>query len=62
MQRANAVQMRKALMAVEVLKKAGILFVPVPIIDEEDFKLAIAEVDKRFEMMIAEAEKEEGEK
>jgi len=42
MQRANAVQMRKALMAVEVLKKAGILFVPVPIIDEEDFKLAIA--------------------
>jgi len=54
------VQMRKALMAVEVMKKAGILFVPVPIIDEEDFKLAIAEVDNRFEMMIAEAEKEEG--
>jgi hypothetical protein len=35
---ATPVQMRKILEIVDELKKAGILFVPIPVIDEDEFK------------------------
>ncbi len=36
MNRATPVQMRKALEAVDQLRKAGVLFVPIPVINEDD--------------------------
>ena len=49
MERATPVQMRKSLEVVEVFKKAGLRFVPIPVIDEADFLAQTAELNKRLE-------------
>jgi hypothetical protein len=44
MNRATAPEIRKSLEIVESLKQAGIRFVPIPVLDEEDFKKLISEL------------------
>jgi len=57
MNRANPVDMRKALETVQALKDAGILFVPIPITNEAQheqlkmmFNNALAEIEKQCEV------------
>lgn len=57
MNRASPVDMRKALETVQALKDAGILFVPVPIMNEAQheqlkmlFNNALAEIEKQCEV------------
>jgi hypothetical protein len=57
MNRAKPVDMRKALETVQALKDAGILFVPVPIMNEAQheqlkvmFNNALAEIGKQCEV------------
>ena len=57
MNRANPVDMRKALETVQALKAAGILFVPIPIMNEAQheqlkmmFNNALAEIEKQCEV------------
>ena len=57
MNRANPVDMRKALETVQALKDAGILFVPIPIMNEAQheqlkmmFNNALAEIEKQCEV------------
>lgn len=54
MNRASPVDMRKALETVQALKDAGILFVPIPIMNEAQheqlkvmFNAALAEIEKQ---------------
>lgn len=54
--RANPVEMRKALQAVDTLKMAGLLFVPMPVLNEEDGMKLLAEMMQRLETAIQEAE------
>jgi hypothetical protein len=56
MQRADSAQIRKALEAVDLLVKAGVLFVPIPILDDRDHALVVDEMNKRFEIMITSTE------
>lgn len=51
--RATPVQMRKALEAVNLLKKAGILFVPMPTLDEADHEIKVIEMMRRLEELEA---------
>ena len=44
MNKATPVQMRKSLEVVEAFKKAGLWFVPMPVIDETDFNNRAAEM------------------
>lgn len=47
MKRANSVELRKALECVQLLKNAGIDFVPIPVINEEEKKrLQLEFIDK----------------
>ena len=57
MNRAKPVDMRKALEIVQALKDAGILFVPIPIMNEAQheqlkmmFNNALAEIEKQCEV------------
>ena len=57
MNRANPVDMRKALEAAHALKDVGILFVPIPIMNEAQheqlkmmFNAALAEIEKQCEV------------
>lgn len=61
MKRADPVQMRQALEIVDDLKNAGILFVPVPILDTVDHAVLLATLHTRLERMAADAKKEEAE-
>jgi hypothetical protein len=45
---ASPVQMRKTLELVDVLKRAGVLFVPVPVLSEDEFRAQLAEVERRL--------------
>jgi hypothetical protein len=40
--KATPVQMRKSLEMVEGLKQAGIRFVPIPVLNDTDFKINVA--------------------
>jgi hypothetical protein len=51
MNKASPVEMRKALEAVETLKKAGLLFVPMPVLSEADHAELIQDMMRRFEDM-----------
>lgn len=59
MKRADPVQMRKALETVDALKKVGLLFVPIPVLDATDHAALLATLHTRLERMTADAEKEE---
>ena len=58
MERATPVQMRKALEAVEALRKAGIEFVPIPVVSSEDRAKLLGIMMKRVEDVAIQAEKE----
>ena len=55
MRRADHTAMRKSLQAVEQLRNAGILFVPMPVADQAEFEWLAAEMMEVLERM-AEAE------
>jgi hypothetical protein len=55
MERASPVEMRKALEAVQVLKQAGILFVPIPVLDKEDQIELVKNVQRRLAKMFGAA-------
>lgn len=48
MNKASPVEMRKALEHVDMFKRAGILFVPIPIIDDADRDALIVESFNRL--------------
>jgi hypothetical protein len=56
MRKATPVEMRKALEAVEKLKEAGLLFVPIPVLSDEDYLVQIGELFRRIDQLDAESE------
>ncbi len=48
MERETPVDTRKSLEIVDVLKKAGIGFIPIPVIDEDDRRALIVELQERL--------------
>lgn len=61
MNQASPAKMREALKVVEILKKNMILFVPVPVLSEEDHEHLVADSAVRFEQLAQQAEQEEQE-
>lgn len=59
MKRASPVDLRKELSAAQTLASAGILFVPIPALNEEDHAALRAEVIKRMEQIIETTEHQE---
>lgn len=51
MERASPVRMRKCLEIVESLKQAGILFVPIPVIDDSDFYELMWNLDEKLKRL-----------
>lgn len=49
MHRASPVEIRKSLEIVELLKKAGIAFIPIPILNEEDKNKLVCILQSRLE-------------
>lgn len=47
--RASPVQMRKSLEVVDALKRAGVWFVPIPVLDEAEFNERISEMANKLE-------------
>lgn len=59
MNRASLADMRKALVLVDGLKKAGILFVPVPVLNETHRIKLGNMVNEALQVILDEAEQEE---
>lgn len=57
MSKATAVQMRKALEAVNAFKQAGIEFIPMPVLDDEDRAKLAEDVFKRLSIIERQADK-----
>ena len=55
MNRADPTAMRKSLQAVEQLRNAGILFVPMPVADQAEFDRLAAEMMEKLERMAQES-------
>jgi hypothetical protein len=51
MKKTSPVEMRKALTLVEAFKKAGILFVPVPVMSENDLVALTDQVSLRLDII-----------
>ena len=51
MERANPADMRKSLAAADEFKKAGILFVPMPVLDKEDGRKLAIEAFRRLDVL-----------
>jgi len=49
MNRASVVEMRKSLEMVEVFKKVGLRFVPMPVTHEADFQATMAEMQRKLD-------------
>lgn len=56
MKRASPVELRKAMAAATAYTKAGILFVAVPVLDEDDQIELVESVDMRLGELISKAE------
>lgn len=59
MQKASPVDMRKALEVVDVYRKAGMLFVAMPVLDAADHESLKLQSQHRLEQIIDEAEQDE---
>ncbi|ANF26002.1 DUF1382 family protein [Stutzerimonas stutzeri] len=59
MQRANPAELRKAMESANVMMRAGILFVAMPVLDEQDLATMRGESIKRLERIIEITESEE---
>ncbi len=55
-EKANHVAMRKTLEVVEEFKDAGILFVPIPVINNEDGNALVVESLRRLDLFVKDAE------
>ena len=51
MNRANPASMRKVLEMVNELKKAGILFMPIPVLNQDDACELLAKLEFRLEVL-----------
>lgn len=58
MNRASPAELRKELSAAQTLEKAGILFVPMPVLDDGDHASLRAEAIKRMDRIIERTERE----
>lgn len=47
-EKATPVQMRKTLELVDLFKRGGILFVPVPVLSEDEYRAQLADVERRL--------------
>lgn len=56
MNRASPIDLRKALEMVSAFTKAGILFVPMPVLNEVDHANLVAQTTDRLEQIAQEAE------
>ena len=59
MNRASPVDLRIALEMAHSLAKAGVVFVPVPVLSDEDKAILVRDVQTRITQIEKEAEKEE---
>lgn len=59
MNRASPVDLRRELSAAQVLARTGILFVPIPVLNEDDHAALRADVIKRMEQIIETTEHQE---
>lgn len=59
MQRAKPAELRKAMESANVMMRAGILFVAMPVLDEQDLATMRGESIKRLERIIEITESEE---
>lgn len=59
MQKTSPVQMRKMLELVNALKESGILFVPMPVLDEADAMALVTQMTARLEQLAVEAESQQ---
>ena len=58
MNRASPVEMRKALEMVNMLKMSGILFVPIPVINEKDHNELAKQAEEKLESILQMIEKQ----
>ncbi len=56
MEKANIIDIRKALALADEYKKAGVFFMPMPILNEEDKEILCKEVVRRLEILAQSAE------
>lgn len=56
MNRASPVELRKAIEAAQAFVKAGILFVPIPVMDEQDHEDLKFKLHARMYKLMADAE------
>lgn len=56
MNRASPADLRKAIDAATTLMKAGVLFVPMPVLNEADHAELIAKLDQRLDQLASESE------
>ena len=56
--KSTAEELRKSIEAAGVYAKAGIAFVPIPVMDDEDNNYLVSMADKRLKKMIAKEDKE----
>lgn len=59
MNRASPVDLRKAIEVANAYTKAGILFVPMPVLNEADHHDMVQQASQRLEQIIAETESEQ---
>lgn len=58
-ERANPADLRKCLEAADTMIKAGLQFVPMPVLDAEDRRKLIDQMQARLATLIEEAERDE---
>jgi len=60
MEKADPVQMRKALEVVQAFKENMILFVPMPVLDEDDKRELYRKVHDRLDVILSECDNATG--